>query len=758
MPPSEPGQSDEGSGWLAALLRCRHVEQALVRGLRLLLATLLCVSGLLYGTGQRAHAAEPVPLVSITIDALDPSLPKRDGTITVSGRVRNITKDPLYRLQAIFWRNQAPITSRADFSQAVASASNEPFGARLTSSYQDLYQNSDPYLEPGQSASFTLKAKVSDLALSPTSGVYLMGVHVLQNGNSTAVGRARVFVPVLDDAPQNILQLTSVVLLTSRPSQIRTGVFADDHLATDVAPGGRLSALLEAARQPDMTYAVDPSLIDELKTMKGGYQVLSANGSTVAGSGTADAARWLEQFGGLAERDGYRLPYGLPDLAALAHSGSTSVLERAVEAAKRVPETSSLDLLAMPAGGAADLETVRAADELSPAVILLSDASTNASAPLLQGINSPPIANYRSTAFGGGPGPDPSNTPVHLQQRLLADTWIEASTNPPGSTLGRVRLITNAAQAEGDDGSQRVPWMKRATLSGLLGSTPTTWSKKLHYTDEMAKAELNPQQLRDTSRLSRSYNTYAELLVDTDQATAAADRALARSVSMAWRGQGDAAISFIRPQQRELNTILRDGVGLTTTPRVTTSGARGVFPITVLNRLAGSDNSDTNAIKVRIGFTSDNSQRIKIDPLTSDVIEAQRNFTGNAQVNASTNGTVQVRAQATTMSGIPVGRPITIDVKVTQAGTVGWFIAIGAGVVLIGATALRIRQVAKERAGTATDTDGPGGPSVDQPTPADGQQPEPVSSPPPVTPPAVPAQSPEPPAVTSEPSTGRGHE
>ena len=39
-----------------------------------------------------------------------------------------------------------------------------------------------------------------------------------------------------------------------------------------------------------------------------------------------------------------------------------------------------------------------------------------------------------------------------------------------------------------------------------------------------------------------------------------------------------------------------------------------------------------------------------------------------------------------------------MEVQVTQNGTTGWLIALGAGVVLIGSTALRIRTVARERA------------------------------------------------------------
>ena len=60
-----------------------------------------------------------------------------------------------------------------------------------------------------------------------------------------------------------------------------------------------------------------------------------------------------------------------------------------------------------------------------------------------------------------------------------------------------------------------------------------------------------------------------------------------------------------------------------------------------------------------------------------------------------------------TESGRPVGRPFEIEVQVTQNGTTGWAIAIAAGIVLVGSTFLRIRQVAKERT-TTTGGESPG--------------------------------------------------
>ena len=67
-------------------------------------------------------------------------------------------------------------------------------------------------------------------------------------------------------------------------------------------------------------------------------------------------------------------------------------------------------------------------------------------------------------------------------------------------------------------------------------------------------------------------------------------------------------------------------------------------------------------------------------------------------MTARANGIVPVTAQLETESGAKVGRPFVIEVQVTQNGTTGWVIALAAGVVLVGTTALRIRTVSRERA------------------------------------------------------------
>jgi hypothetical protein len=174
---------------------------------------------------------------------------------------------------------------------------------------------------------------------------------------------------------------------------------------------------------------------------------------------------------------------------------------------------------------------------------------------------------------------------------------------------------------------------------------------------------------------------------------------------VAWRGQERLRSAFLEPQQLALDTVLRDQLRISTNPKVSTVAREGVeFPITIQNLLpADETDREANAVKLRLVFVSANRQRLTIKPIDAPLIRAGQNFTANAKVTAKANGTVPVRAQLQTASGTPVGRPQTIDVRVTQNGTTGWAIAAAALVLFGGGTALRIRQVGRTRVATVAD-------------------------------------------------------
>jgi hypothetical protein len=673
----------------------------------LLLAILL---GAAPASAPPAAAEEPEAFVSIRLDRVEPALPARNGEVTITSKVTNTSEGLVSNLQAYFWRSLDPITDSEGMSSALESAANEPLGARK-GDFENLPSNDDRDLEPGESTRFSVSVAVADLELPRGDGVFLMGVQVrgrtVDNGPQFTLGRARVFVPLVETPPERSLQLTSVVVLTSRPALLSTpnptdkGLLVDDHLAEEVADGGRLRALLAAADRADVSFAVDPALVETLAAMTPGYEVLGDEQRREPGKGAADAARWLDDFAKLlGSRDGYRLLYSSVDAAGLVRGGQSAVLGRAAAAGRAVPATRSLPLLALPPGGAADAATVSALAALNPAAIVLSDASVRTAGPVLEGPTDVPIVRYTRAASGGGPGPDPRDTPVHLRQRLLADTWVQVSTAEPGRTVGRVRVITSADEARSDSGAITGPWTTRSTLAALLRTTPARWHARYRYT--AADQELTSGQLRAVDRLSRSWTTYSELLVSPRQARLDQDTAVARAASGSYRRSAKAGRRLVTAQQNQLDQALTDQITISLTRRVVTSARSGFFPVTIRNGLP-ADPSDpaANAVRGRLVFTSANSQRLTVAPIDVDLLRAGQNLPANGQVEAESNGTVRVTAQLETLAGTKVGTPVTFDVRATRAGATGWLIAVVAGLVLVGTTALRIRQVARERSGTA---------------------------------------------------------
>ena len=684
--------------------------------LALLGVILVPLSGLACPTPARADQTSV--LGSIRLTGIEPRLPRRDGTITVTGVVTNTSKERIVRPQAILWRNkdQPPITDPAGLGRALKSAPEDPICCRYVDSYADLYDAAQPYLAPGAKATFRLTARVAALGLAPADGVYLVGVHVLANGVPVAVARTRVFVPVLRDPPAGGATVTSLVLLTSRPAQLAPGLFADDHLAGEVTPGGRLSALLSAAQDQQTSFAVDPSTVAELQAMRAGYRVRTAEGGTDAGRGQVDAARWLGALAQLkADHDGYRLLYGSPDVAALAHAGQPAPLKAAAQAGRSEPLTADLPLLVLPTDGAADQDTARAADHLQPQALLVADAATGGAGPVLRGEHQVPILSYAATALGGGPGPAPSDDAVHIQQRALAASWVEsgAVTGTPGAQL---RLVRSSAQAASTAASSDPPWVRAVPLRTLLARTPVTWNQRWRYGAQATKAELSRSQLASLDRFAESEATWQDLLADNTAAKRSGAAALARAASGTWRGREQAQQTFLAPQQADLDNRLLDRIRISSTRKVSTVAREGVeFPITVRNDLPPAANPgaalDPNAVRVRLRFVSDNQSRLKIDPIMTPPIPPQDGYTGNAKVTARANGVVPVTAQLYTAAGHKVGRPVEIEVRVTQNGTTGWAIALVAGLVLIASSSFRIRQVARERAQAATSSPTPPAPA-----------------------------------------------
>lgn len=659
--------------------------------MRVLLAGVLVLLAL--GPAPLAYAADEQQ-VSITIDDLAPATPDRNATIVIKGRVTNTSSEPIANAQALFWRDWSPITSSDGLDQALQAAATQPIGGRVTDTgaYQDLTTDQHPTLAPGETASFQVQAQVPNLELPRTGGVYLMGVHVLGKvgKRSTAtLGRARTFVPLpRQGAESPAVTSPSVVILSSRPSMIGPALFSDDHLADELTVTGRLTHLMTLAKRPDMAYAIDPALLRAVRAMareEEPYQVRQADGTHYPGMGRALAQRWLEDFESLDPQRGHRLPYALPDLAPLAHQGLEPTFQRIQNATKGVAD--DLPLLAYAHTGRADTETVNWIERLHPSAILVSTART--SQALVAPVGRAPIVTFSADLYAGGPGPDPRTTLTQRRQRMLAESWLAAQS---GTTQVRVIDSGEAAQIEA---TTDVAWIHRQPLTELLGHAPTEWTPQFTYTDAMRSEELTHRQVDRVRELTHADAAYAEMMIDPAPRQRATDMIVASSVSSWWRGEPNAFAQWIDPLVAEAQDLLSGArVTLTAQRTVIMSGQAGSFPVTITNKLS-------EPVRVAIDFDSAQPQRLSIARHENIEVPAGQSTTINVRGRAAANGPVEVTAQLITPGGTPLGRRTRMEVRATNFGFVGWIIVICSGIVLLATTALRIRQVARERAATA---------------------------------------------------------
>ncbi|WP_425310609.1 DUF6049 family protein [Ammonicoccus fulvus] len=663
-----------------------------------LLAFVLVALGSLgpLGSAPPAHADETPPSpVSIHVQSLVPELPGRDDTVTIRAVASNDSDQPITQAQAVFWRSRPGMRSLSDLRDTVGSPPRDVSGAQIWTegAYQSLTTNNQsPTWQPGEIRTFEVRAPVDSLGFPDAAGVYLVGAQVVGRLGGAPLGtqgQTRLLLPLAaEDAPVNAVPaapantVISAVILSSRPSMTEPGVFVDDHLAEELQPTGRLAQLLAAARRPEVSWLVDPALIEELTAMADGYVVRSANGEA-PGAGQLAAREWLVEFDRLDTGRGFRVPFAVPDASMLQRADLAEVMTRADAAAGRLSDIAQLPLIAWSNDGIVDEAGIALEEEAEPRAILTS--SPLASPALLEPLGTAPLINYTAATTAGGPEPGPSSQ-AHVRQRMLAESFL-ISLSEPGATT--VRVI-DTAEAAAADGGPDPSWTVRRTLPDLLQTRPAAWSGELAYAEPHRENELTEPRVEVLREVATNYQAYLRMLVDPEPASRTMDAALARSASSWWRVDQAGFDTYADPQVAAVDRLWSgQAITVTAQPSVLMSGQSGSFPMTVTNRL-------DQAVSLRLTFESFQPQRLSIPDMELEV-GANQSVTVNVQPLAAANGPVRISAWATSPDGTAVSKRVWMTVEATDLGRVGWIIVIASGIVLLAATALRIRQVRHER-------------------------------------------------------------
>lgn len=632
------------------------------------LAVLLAVVGFAWWAPPPAHAVTS-PQLQVALDSLTVSGTEPDDTVKITATVTNASADPVYGVQAILWRSRDPIRDPAALRKAQVAESG--WGSRMSPTpdhYRLITRSTEPFA-PGARLQIKLKATLGDLGFDYTGAAYAFGVQVLgtsdQSSNYSVAARLRTFVSV----PGAQVPITSAVLLSTTPSKVMDGLFRDESLSAELT--GRLDTLLTAAAQPGRSWLIDPELLDEVRDQADGYQVISG-GQTVPGTGQAIAADWLARYQQLNRSWGARTLYGNPDVVGAAAAENAAVLSRAETVGNSVLGLSDLPLVVVPNGLILNQAGLEYLSELKDAAVLVRNSSS--SQVLQPTTGGPVVVPVTDTASATA-----ETTSLESELLSLATTVVAGGS-------GQLRLITSAAELAKDD-SSRPEWVDDRSLADLLDSAK---GGSPELTDEPGPT-LSVADFNQLKQLEHDFATYQEV-APTAAVLAQSPSALARLSSSAWVQDPQARGDLLRALADRVGPrVLDDGIELHASSRFVMSSRTNEFPVTVTNELS-------DQIQVIVRIVSDNPQRLTIPPSKVFTIDPGQSQTVNIRPEASSNGVVSATAQLTTVSGHRIGGGTRLVVEVTDLGMVAWIIVAVSGVVLVGATAFRIRQVRRRSA------------------------------------------------------------
>jgi hypothetical protein len=688
-------------------------------------------------TTPAADAPEGGPVAVHLVEQV-PLEPRPGDTLTLTGYVENTgsatARDVAVRLRL----SPTPVRNRGEIDLILAGDAGRE-GVAVDATLTPVAER----LAGGARAEFSLAVPLDDLDLPPAAPeVRVLAVESLADLDDDGqgllqAGLARTFLPWFPD-PQQV-EPTRVVLLyplSTPPARLADGVLLDDRLGEEVAPGGRISRLLDAAESGStgISWVVDPALLESLADMADGYGVREGDGEVVEGTHSADAAQALVRLRGLtAAADVVSSAYAFPDVVALHRAGmdldialaaSTGsdvparVLDRPVPAGPAWPVRGLSDdgtLDALRAAGARSV--VLSASSLPPAEELTYtpsgsvDLATGVS-PLRAVLTDPSastlVAAPRRAPDGG------LADPVVRRQTLIAHvamTTLELPSTPRTLVVGPdLWWAADPSATAGLVDTLDSPWSQPERLSALLaGEASEVPRRRTDYPAAAQEVELAQSYLLAVRAAREQLADLRSVAPETTPAegearSAGFESALTRAESAAWRRDRTLGRELLDTTAAEIAAEIAQVRILSRAP-VTLPGETGVIPLTVANDL-------DRPAEVGVRLTGTPSVRFQAEPIEPVTIEPGQKRTFDVAVTVVGTGPVSVQVALLTPEGDVFGRPVTTEVRsaayarAAQGVVVGLF---GILVVLLGINFVRRRRTARPSAPAGGATPPPGG-------------------------------------------------
>ncbi|MGW7380302.1 DUF6049 family protein [Streptomyces sp. NPDC054794] len=689
-------------------------------------------------TSAQAASSDSDP-VSVSLDTLSPNVPTDGDTLTVSGTVTNNGKQSVTGAH-VGLRVGAPLGTRSAID-GIARRSDD-LQASVGNEVGGKYVEKFAKLAPGVAQHFSISVPVDKLDLGQ-DGVYEFGVSL--SGQTAAqpweqvLGIQRTFLPWQPEEADTktkatyLWPLISTVHMTAKTGagEQQTPVFLNDDLAKDISPGGRLAQMLALGRELDVTWVIDPDLLASVDAMTRSYRLQGDNDTTTAGTHQAVAKQFLADLQkAVADKEVVALPFADPDLASLAHNGtsvtgSLSHLKDATDVAATTVRTvlhvtPSTDF-AWPVDGAVDPSIIKVATSAgADKVIARSDSLqetgglsyTPSAARPIGGGTSAVVADARlSEAFEGDLTKAGSAT-LAVQRFLAQSLALNLQTDQQRSIVVAPQRMPSASQAQamaqGITALQDNNWTLSQELTSTAKAKPdpgatTRIPSTSAYPSSLRKQELPRAAFEQIARTQDKLDNFQVILTDESRVVTPFGRAMNREMSTAWRGRIVEADRFRLGVETYLDQ-LADQVKLIDKSETKLSGRSATIPVTVQNNLVqGVDHlvlrlTSTMPTRLEIGGQPYDEQPVTVSGGHSQSVK----FT----TSANANGRVTVIAQLFTQDGQEYGAPVRFDVKVTEV-TPTVMLVIGGGVLLLVLAGFRMYTQRKRAAAREASEDGP---------------------------------------------------
>jgi hypothetical protein len=657
--------------------------------------------------GGRLQAEPPVAPKRrpLSIESLAPSYLRPGTPVRVSGTVFNDSDGVWGDAQVGMLVSDSPFTSTADVGAASQADPFEEFTGEQVLAAGTFDDIGD--ISPGQSRSFSFTVPYRELGLSGADGVYWVGAELRVtdgNGLRGPVARTLTFMPQVSDPARAPAVDLAMLWPLMAPVPWNGREFVEDSLSRQFALGGQLRLLAElgaSAGNTPLTWVLDPAVLDAARRMSHGY-TLDGRPVPADSDRAVSAAQWMRIVrGALGSTVALTVPYGNPDVAALAHSDIRPGVRSAQRAGERVLDSLGIARLGLlwPAAGWADQDVLTKAQETDAEVSMLS-RETFAEPPDAAVVDVPtpdprggdqlpptsPALVVERDQSRTGLRAQPGQSTLQWRQLILANTALRSLYGGPED---RTAIAMPSPLWWPDDtwrdadlfGGLRVPWINRVTASSLTSLPHPRYDGAFAYPESARRRELGQAILNKVRRVRRTAHTVGNLVAEPEGKQLETDRAFGLSTSAAWRDQretGRAIASDFFETQREM---IRS-IDIETPNFVTLSSSSGRFPISITNGL-------DEPVTVDLSVTA-RDPRMTVAPIQPVTLQQDQRVTVTVLTASRGVGITTLTARMLTQTGRPFGPVATFQLRTTQIGTVVWVIMGVGAAVLFSAAGRRI--------------------------------------------------------------------